>query len=61
MELPACNNLHDFAFYVFLLVAIVVSIVVLKKIAGCLLRSVVIIAVVALLAYVYFHCFAATN
>ncbi|MCD8289360.1 MAG: hypothetical protein LUC26_05565 [Prevotella sp.] len=52
-------NLHDFAFYIFLLAAIVVAVVIVKKVAGCLVRTLLILATVALLAYIYLHFFAA--
>ncbi|MCD8281792.1 MAG: hypothetical protein LUC22_00890 [Prevotella sp.] len=49
---------HDFAFYVFLLLALATGVLVVKKITGCLLRSAVFAVVLALLAYIYLHYFA---
>ena len=49
---------NNFAYYVFALVAIVVAFVVVKKVASCLIRSIVLLAVAAALAYVYYTYFA---
>ncbi len=48
---------HDFAFYVFLLAAVVAAVFIVKKITGCLVRSVLIILVAGVLAYVYLRFF----
>lgn len=45
------NNLFT---YVFALVVIVVAFLVVKKVASCLIRSVVLLATIALLAYLYY-------
>ena len=43
-----------FAYYVFALVAVVVAFLVIKKVASCLIRTIVGVVVVAVLAYLYF-------
>lgn len=45
--------MDNFLYYVFCLVALVVGIVVVKKIAGCIIRTIIIGALVAALAAVY--------
>ena len=47
----------NFTFYVFCLVAIVVGFLVVKKIASCLIKSVIMLAIAAVLVYVYFSFF----
>ena len=44
---------NNFAYYVFALVVIVVAFLVVKQVASCLIRSIVTLAAIALLAYVY--------
>ena len=51
----------SFAYYLFVLAAIVVGVVVVKKIASCLIKTVVLIAIVALMAYIYFNFFAVAS
>jgi hypothetical protein len=41
-------------YYIFLLVAIIVAFLIVKRVASCLIRSIVLIVLVAVLAYVYF-------
>lgn len=45
---------NNFAYYVFALVAVVVAFLVIKKVASCLIRTIVGVVVVAVLAYFYF-------
>lgn len=45
------NNLFT---YVFALLVIVVAFLAVKKVASCLIRSVVLLATIALLAYLYY-------
>lgn len=51
----------SFAYYLFVLAAIVVGVVLVKKIASCLIKTVVLLAIVALMAYIYFSFFAAAT
>lgn len=44
----------DFAYFVFCLVAVVVGLFIMKKITGCIIRTIVVVVVVALLAAIYF-------
>ena len=45
---------NNFAYYVFALVAVVVAFLVIKKVASCLIRTIVGVVVVAVLASLYF-------
>ncbi len=51
--------MSDFGFYIFVLIAAVVGFILLKKITTCLLRTVVLAAIVAALIYIYMTYFAA--
>ncbi len=44
----------NFFLYIFVLVAIVVALVVIKKVTSCLFKTLFMFAVVALLCFVYF-------
>ena len=44
------NNL---GYYIFILLAIIVAFLIIKKVASCLIRSIVAIVLVAILAYIY--------
>lgn len=44
----------NFAYYIFILIAIIVGIVIIKKVTSCLFRLVTLAVLIALLAYVYF-------
>ena len=44
----------SFGYYIFILLAVVVGVLVIKKVASCLIRTVVTLALVLLLVYVYF-------
>ncbi len=46
----------DFTYYIYILIAIIVGIVIIKKVTSCLLKSVFIIAIMAALAFIYFFC-----
>ncbi len=52
--------MQDFRFYILIIVAIVVGIVIFKKIAGCLLRSILLLAIIGALVYIYITYFAHT-
>jgi hypothetical protein len=45
--------LGNIGYYIFILVAIIVAFLVIKKVTSCLIRSVVTIVLVAILAYIY--------
>lgn len=48
----------DFTYYIYILVAIIVGIFIIKKVASCLFRTVAILAIVAALAAIYYYSFA---
>ena len=49
--------MENFAYYAFCLVAIIIGIIVLKKVAGCLMRTLFFAAIIAVLAALYFIYF----
>ena len=46
-----------FMYYVFIIVGIVVGVIVLKKITSCLIKSILLFVIIALLAFLYFGYF----
>lgn len=44
-------------YYIFCVIALIVGVIVLKKVAGCLIKSVILILVLAALAVVYYMYF----
>lgn len=50
---------HNFTYYIFCLVALVVGFLVVKKITGCLIKTIFMGLLVAALAYVYYRYFRA--
>lgn len=49
--------MENFIYYAVALLMIIIGIVVLKKVAGCLFRTVVTIVLLAILAYLYYKFF----
>lgn len=49
--------MENFTYYIFCLIAVVVAFFVLKKIAGCLIRTIILAVVVAVLAAIYYMYF----
>lgn len=47
----------NFLYYAFVLAAIIVGVLVVKKIASCLIKSIVLIVLAALLLFIYFAYF----
>lgn len=45
---------HSFAYYIVCLLAIILGIFIVKKITSCLIKTVIMLALVAALAAVYF-------
>ena len=43
----------NIGYYIFILVAIIVAFLIVKKVTSCLIRSVVAVVLVAILAYIY--------
>ena len=50
----------DLHYYIFVLVAIIIGVVVIKKVTGRIIRLVVVLGLLAALAYVYFTYFSAS-
>ena len=50
----------DLHYYIFVLVAIIIGVVVIKKVTGCIIRLVVVLGLLAALAYVYVTYFSAS-
>ncbi|MBM6993237.1 MAG: hypothetical protein I3J02_08240 [Prevotella sp.] len=47
----------NFTYYIFVLVAIIVGIIIIKKVTSCLFRIISLLVIVAILAYLYFTFF----
>jgi len=47
------------SYFILVLVAIIIGVVVIKKVTGCLIRFVVVSVLLAILAYLYFTYFSA--
>lgn len=45
---------NSFVYYIFCIIAFIVGIVVLRKVAGCLLKSVLLAIIIAAFAVIYF-------
>lgn len=48
----------DFTYYIYVLIAIIIGVFVVKKVASCLFRTVFTIALLIALAVIYFYWFA---
>ena len=51
--------MSSLSYFIFVLVAIIIGVVVVKKVTGCLIRLVVVSMLLAILAYLYFTYFSA--
>ena len=51
--------MSSLSYFIFVLVAIIIGVVVIKKVTGCLIRFVVVSVLLAVLAYLYFTYFSA--
>lgn len=49
--------MENYIYYIFCLIAIIVGVVIVKKVAGCLIKSVILLAIIAVMAYIYFTYF----
>lgn len=47
----------SFVYYVFLIIAVIVAVIVFKKVAGCLMKSLFVAVIIAVLAALYFLYF----
>lgn len=51
--------MSSLSYFIFVLVAIIIGVVVIKKVTGCLIRLVVVSVLLGILAYLYFTYFSA--
>lgn len=49
--------MESFGYYVFCIIAFIVAVLLLKKVAGCLIKTVVFAIIVAALAVIYYMYF----
>jgi hypothetical protein len=49
--------MHNIGYYIFVLVALMVAFLVVKKVASCMIKSVVLLAIVLALAAIYYLYF----
>ncbi len=49
--------MENFAYYIFCLLALIVGFFIFKKVAGCLIKSIIFIVIIAALAAVYYMYF----
>ena len=54
MELINFSN-QDIAYIVFAIIAVIVAFLVIKKVAGCLIKTVVFALLIAVMAYLYYQ------
>ncbi len=55
--MDSLQGIQGFEFYVALLVAVVLGVIILRKVASCLLRTLFFVAIVAALVFIYLHYF----
>ncbi len=51
--------MSDFGYYILAFVALVVGVIIIKKITTCLLRTIILALIVAAVAYIYMTYYAA--
>ncbi len=51
--------MSSLSYFIFVLVAIIIGVVVVKKVTGCIIRLAVVMVLLAILAYLYFTYFSA--
>ena len=49
--------MENFGYYIFCIIAFVVAFLLVKKVAGCMIKTVIMAIVIALLAAIYYFCF----
>ena len=47
----------DFLFYLFCMISVLAGVMIVKKITGCLIKGAVLVAVIVVLAIIYFSYF----
>lgn len=45
---------HNFVYYILILIAIVVGIIVVKKVTSCLIKTIALVVIIGVLALIYF-------
>ncbi len=48
---------ENFTYYIFCLIALIVAIFVFKKVAGCLIRTIIFAIIIAVLVAIYYYFF----
>lgn len=48
---------HNFAYYIFVFIAVVIGFFVVKKVASCLIKTLILMLIVGALLFVYFNYF----
>lgn len=49
--------MENFAYYIFCLIALIMAILIFKKVAGCLIKSIIFAVILAVLVALYFMYF----
>lgn len=49
--------MNNFSYYIFCIIALIIGVVVIKKVAGCLIRTIVFAVIIAALAVIYYMYF----
>lgn len=49
--------MESFSYYIFCIIALIVGVFIVKKVAGCLIRTVIFAVIIAALAAVYYLYF----
>lgn len=46
--------MDNVGYYIFLIVAIILGVTIIKKVASCLIKTLVLLVLLAIMAYIYF-------
>ena len=46
--------MEDYSYYIYALAIIIIGLIILKKVAGCIVRIVITLAILAILAAIYY-------
>ncbi|CCY02615.1 putative uncharacterized protein [Prevotella sp. CAG:924] len=46
--------MENIGYFITILVAIILGVIIIKKVASCLIRSIVVLVLLAILGYIYF-------
>lgn len=47
--------MENIGYFITILVAIILGVIIIKKVASCLIRSIVVLVLLAILGYIYFR------